>query len=93
MADRWVDAAAKVMWSICYGKGGHKPKGEVLALPIYVPTLSYGHELWVMTKRKDAGSRQPKLVSSAGWWGALWVRSSVTQRKFRVEPLMLHIKR
>lgn len=36
--DRWVDAAAKVMWSICYGKEGHKPKGEMLALSIFLPS-------------------------------------------------------
>lgn len=47
--DGWVDAAAKVMWSICYGKEGHRPKGEMLAL--LVNLCSYP-QLWVKTKKK-----------------------------------------
>lgn len=44
--DGWVDAA-KVMWSICYGKEGHKPKGEMLTFSMFLPSamvMNLGHD-------------------------------------------------
>jgi len=31
--------------------------------PIYVPTLTYGHELWVVTKERDHEYLRPKWAS------------------------------
>ncbi|TWW59969.1 hypothetical protein D4764_05G0000590 [Takifugu flavidus] len=45
---------------------------------IFVPTLTYGHELWVMTKRQDHGDR---------------VRSSAIREELGVEPLLLRVER
>lgn len=47
---------------------------------VSVPALTYGHELWVTTRRER--SKQLNLVSSAGCWGAplgldICVRSSL----------------
>jgi len=28
--------------------------------PISVPTLTYGHELWVVTEKRDRGHKRPK---------------------------------
>ena len=35
----------------CPGEEGAEPEGKALNLPVYVPTLTYGHELWVVTER------------------------------------------
>ncbi|KAI3377134.1 hypothetical protein L3Q82_000326 [Scortum barcoo] len=64
--DRRIGAASAVMRSVCNGpssgKEGAEPKGEALNYrSIYVPTLTYGHELWVMTERtRSHGYKRPK---------------------------------
>lgn len=60
---------------ICHGEERAEPKGEA---PIYwlnyVPTLTPGQELWVMTERTQ--HKQLKWVSSVGClgWGTLRIR-------------------
>ncbi|PWA16488.1 hypothetical protein CCH79_00004565, partial [Gambusia affinis] len=51
---------------------------------IYIPTLIFGHELWVMTERTKSRIQAAKLDG---------VRSSVIQEGLRVEPLLLHVER
>ncbi|GAA6111505.1 uncharacterized protein LOC111191400, partial [Tachysurus ichikawai] len=63
---------------------------------IYVPTLTYGHELWVMTERTRSriqAAEMSFLHRVAGRSLRDKVRSSVTREELRVEPLLLHIKR
>ncbi|KAK3561115.1 hypothetical protein QTP86_028310, partial [Hemibagrus guttatus] len=63
---------------------------------IYVPTLTYGHELWVMTERVRSRIQVAEmsfLRRVAGRSLRDRVRSSVTREKLGVEPLLLHIKR
>ncbi|KAI3361792.1 hypothetical protein L3Q82_002133 [Scortum barcoo] len=53
------------------GEEGAESKGEALDLPwsIYVPTLTYGHELWVMTERTrslDTSGRN-EFPPQGGW--------------------------
>ncbi len=63
---------------------------------IYVPTLTYGHELWVMTERTRSriqASKMSFLRRVAGCSLRDRVRSSVTREELRVEPLLLHIER
>ncbi|GAA6083797.1 uncharacterized protein LOC111191400, partial [Tachysurus ichikawai] len=63
---------------------------------IYVPTLTYGHELWVMTKRTRSWIQADEmsfLCRVAGRSLRERVRSSVTREELRVEPLLLHIER
>ncbi|KAK3558815.1 hypothetical protein QTP86_028745, partial [Hemibagrus guttatus] len=63
---------------------------------IYVPTLTYGHELWVMTKRvrsRIQAAEMSFLRSVAGRSLRDKVRSSVTWEELGVEPLLLHIER
>ncbi|KAK3516276.1 hypothetical protein QTP70_008643 [Hemibagrus guttatus] len=53
--DRRVGAAAAVMrsmyWSVVVKKELSRKAKPSIYQSIYVPTLTYGHELWVMTKR------------------------------------------
>ncbi len=53
--DRWIGAASAVIWSmnrsvVVKKELSCKPKLSIYR-SIYVPTLTYGHELWVMTER------------------------------------------
>lgn len=52
-----------------------------------LPTIAYGHELWVMTERTRL------LIQMAEMSHSLrdGVRSSVTREELRVEPQLLHI--
>ncbi|KAK3534950.1 hypothetical protein QTP70_002031 [Hemibagrus guttatus] len=57
--DRWLGAAAAVMRSmyrsvVVKKELSRKAKFSIYQT-IYVPTLTYGHELWVMTEREELG--------------------------------------
>ncbi|KAK3510136.1 hypothetical protein QTP70_026851 [Hemibagrus guttatus] len=66
--DRWIGAVAAVMQSMYQSVVVKKELSQKAKLSIYqsiyVPTLTYGHELWVMTERKtgpnsmDTGTSQ-----------------------------------
>ncbi|KAK3559562.1 hypothetical protein QTP86_013728, partial [Hemibagrus guttatus] len=63
---------------------------------IYVPTLTYGHDLWVMTERVRSRIQAAKmsfLHRVAGRSLRDRVRSSVTREELGVELLLLHIER
>ncbi len=71
--DRWIGATSAVMWSIDRS--------------IYVPTLTYGHELWVMTERTRSQIQAAKisfLRRVAGCSLRDRVRSSITREELRV---------
>ncbi|CAM4556599.1 unnamed protein product [Leuciscus chuanchicus] len=89
--DRRIGAASAVKWSM-YRSVVVKP----IDRSIYVPTLTYGHELWVMTKRTRSRTQAAEmsfLRRVAGRSLRDRVRSSVTREELRVEPLLLHIER
>ncbi|KAI3362770.1 hypothetical protein L3Q82_001822 [Scortum barcoo] len=81
------------------GEEGAEPKGVKLSIyrSIYrVPTLTYGHELWVMTERTRSriqAAEMSFLRRVAGRSLRDRVRSSVTREELGVEPLLLHIER
>uniref|UniRef100_A0A3P9I175 Reverse transcriptase domain-containing protein n=1 Tax=Oryzias latipes TaxID=8090 RepID=A0A3P9I175_ORYLA len=61
---------------------------------IYVPVLTYGHELWVMTERTRSriqAAEMSFLRRVAGRSLRDRVRSSATRGELGVEPLLLHI--
>ncbi|XP_054621698.1 uncharacterized protein vopp1b isoform X1 [Dunckerocampus dactyliophorus] len=63
---------------------------------IYVPTLTYGHELWVMTERTRSrvqAAEMSFLRRVAGLSLRDRVRSTVIRERLRVEPLLLRIER
>ncbi|KAI3351351.1 hypothetical protein L3Q82_005898 [Scortum barcoo] len=64
---------------------------------IYVPTLTYGHELWVITERTRSRIQAAEMSflrrGVAGRSLRDKVRSSVTREELGVEPLLPHIKR
>ncbi|KAK3516227.1 hypothetical protein QTP70_006372 [Hemibagrus guttatus] len=94
--DRRIGAAAAVMQSMYQSVVVKKELSRKAKLSIYqsiyVPTLTYGHELWVMTKRirsRLQSAEMSFLRRVAGCSLRDRVRSSVT----REEPLLLYIER
>ncbi|KAK3568242.1 hypothetical protein QTP86_002009 [Hemibagrus guttatus] len=98
--DRRIGAAAAVMRSMyrCVVVKKELSRNAKLSIyqSIYVPTLTYGHELWVMTERvrsRIQAAEMSFLRRVAGRSLRDRVRSSVTREELGVEPLLLHIER
>ncbi len=98
--DRRIGAAAAVMWSLYRSVVVKRELSRKAKLSIYrsiyVPTLTYGHELWVMTERirsRIQAAEMSFLRRVAGRSLRDRVRSSVTREELGVEPLLLHIER
>ncbi|KAK3538840.1 hypothetical protein QTP86_015967 [Hemibagrus guttatus] len=98
--DRRIGAAAAVMRSMYRSVVVKKELSRKAKLSIYqsiyAPTLTYGHELWVMTERvrsRIQAAEMSFLHRVAGRSLRDRVRSSVTREELGVEPLLLHIKR
>ncbi|KAK3561554.1 hypothetical protein QTP86_008774 [Hemibagrus guttatus] len=98
--DRRIGAAAAVMRSMYRSVVVKKELSRKAKLSIYQsiysPTLTYGHELWVMTERigsRIQAAEMSFLCRVAGRSLRDRVRSSVTREEFGVEPLLLHIER
>ncbi|KAI3371631.1 hypothetical protein L3Q82_024197, partial [Scortum barcoo] len=78
---------------------GAESKGMKLSIyrSVYVPTLTYGHELWVMTERTRSWIQVAEMsfLRRVAGLGSLrdWVRNSVTREELGVEPLLLYIER
>ncbi|KAK3532990.1 hypothetical protein QTP70_006197 [Hemibagrus guttatus] len=98
--DRWIGAAAAVMRSVYRSVVVKKELSRKAKLSIYqsiyIHTFTYGHELWVMTKRV----RSRIQVAEMSFLRRVAVRSlrdrvrsSVTREELGVEPLLLHIER
>ncbi|KAK3571740.1 hypothetical protein QTP86_018731, partial [Hemibagrus guttatus] len=98
--DRRIGAAAAVMRSMYRSVVVKKELSRKAKLSIYqsiyVPTLTYGHELWVMTERvrsRIQAAEMSFLHRVAGHSLRDRVRSSVTREELGAEPLLLHIER
>ncbi|KAI3352435.1 hypothetical protein L3Q82_005389 [Scortum barcoo] len=98
--DRQIGAASAVMRSVYRTAVVKKELSRKAKLSIYrsiyVPTLTYGHELWVMTERTRSriqAAEMSFLRRVAGRSLRDRVRSSVTREELGVEPLLLHIER
>ncbi|KAJ0016146.1 hypothetical protein NQD34_014436 [Periophthalmus magnuspinnatus] len=96
--DRRIGAASAVMWSLYRSVVVKKElSGRWLSIyrSIYVPTLTYGHELWVMTERTRSRIQAAEmgfLRRVAGCTLRDRVRSSVTREELRVEPLLFTLR-
>ncbi|KAK3514114.1 hypothetical protein QTP70_005118 [Hemibagrus guttatus] len=98
--DRWIGAAAAVLpamcWSVVVKKELSRKAKLLIYQSIYVPTLTYGHELWVMHERirsRIQAAEMSFLHRVVGHSLRDRVRSSVTREELRVESLLLHIER
>ncbi|XP_076876507.1 uncharacterized protein LOC143525918 [Brachyhypopomus gauderio] len=98
--DRRIGAASAVMQSLYRSVVVKKELSQKAKLSIYrsiyVPTLTYGHELWVMTERTRSwiqAAEMSFLHRVAGRTLRDRVRSAVTREELGVEPLLLHIER
>ncbi|KAK3546694.1 hypothetical protein QTP70_031760, partial [Hemibagrus guttatus] len=97
--DRRIGAAAAVMRSMHRSVVVKKELSRKAKLSIYqsiyVPTLSYSRELWVMTERARSwiqAAEMSFLRKVAGRSLRDRVRSSATREELEVEPLLLHIE-
>ncbi|KAK3564674.1 hypothetical protein QTP86_024821 [Hemibagrus guttatus] len=98
--DRRIGAAAAVMRSMYRSVVMKKELSRKAKLSIYqsiyVPTLTYGHELWVMTERVRSQIQAAEMSFLRRVVGRSLrdrVRSSVTREELGVELLLLHIER
>ncbi|KAK3549143.1 hypothetical protein QTP70_033348 [Hemibagrus guttatus] len=98
--DRWISAVAAVMWSmyrfVVVKKELSRKAKLLIYQSMYVPTLTYGHEIWVMTERvrsRIQAAEMSFLRRVARRSLRDRVRSSVTREELGVEPLLLHIER
>ncbi|KAK0138540.1 putative uncharacterized transposon-derived protein F52C9.6 [Merluccius polli] len=83
--NRRIGAASAVMRTL---------HGSVVS--IYVPALTYGHELWVMTERTRSrvqAAEMSFLCRVAGLSLRDRVRSSVIREELGVDPLLLRVER
>ncbi|KAK3526845.1 hypothetical protein QTP86_000734 [Hemibagrus guttatus] len=98
--DRQIGAAAAVMRSmyrsvVVKKELSRKAKFSIYQ-SIYVPTLTYGHELWVMPERIRSRIQVAEMSFLRRVVGRSLrdrVRNSVTREELGVEPLLLHIER
>nr|XP_054588625.1 uncharacterized protein LOC129153273 isoform X2 [Nothobranchius furzeri] len=98
--DRWIGSASAVMRTLNQSvvvKGELIQKARLsIYRSIYVPILTYGHELWVMTERTRSRIQAAKmsfLRRVAGLSLRDRVRSSDIRKGLGVEPLLLWIDR
>ena len=98
--DRRIGAASAVMRTLHSSVVVKKELSRKAKLSIYrsifVPTLTYGHELWVVTERTRSrvqAAEMSFLRRVAGFSLRDRVRSSVIRQGLGVEPLLLRIER
>ncbi|GAA6082711.1 uncharacterized protein LOC111191400, partial [Tachysurus ichikawai] len=98
--DRRIGVSSAVMRSIYRSVVVKKELSRKAKLSIYqsiyVPTLTYGHELWVMTERTRSRIQAAEMSFLRGVAGRSLgggVGGSVAREELRVEPLLLHIER
>uniref|UniRef100_A0A8C6NQZ4 Reverse transcriptase domain-containing protein n=1 Tax=Nothobranchius furzeri TaxID=105023 RepID=A0A8C6NQZ4_NOTFU len=98
--DRWIGAASAVMRALYRSVVVKRELSQKANLSIYrliyVPTLTYGHELWVVTERtrlRIQAAEMSFLQRVAGLSLRDRVRSSVIWEGLRVDPLLLSIER
>ncbi|TWW80182.1 hypothetical protein D4764_10G0012120 [Takifugu flavidus] len=98
--DRRIGAASAVMrtlhWSVVMKRKLSQKAKLSIYQSIFVPTLTYGHELWVMTKRTRSRVQAVEmsfLRRVAGLSLRDRVRISAIREELGVEPLLLRVKR
>ncbi|KAK0138170.1 putative uncharacterized transposon-derived protein F52C9.6 [Merluccius polli] len=94
--DRRIGAASAVMWTLHGSVVMKRELSRKAKLSIYqsvfVPALTYGHELWVVTKRTRSWVQTAEmsfLRRVAGLSLRDRVRSSVVREELGVDPLLL----
>ncbi|XP_070404401.1 uncharacterized protein [Nothobranchius furzeri] len=98
--DRWIGAASAVMRALYQSvmvkrELSQKAKHSIYR-SIYIPTLTYGHELWVVTERTRLRIQEAEisfLCRVAGLSLRDGVRISVIREGLGVDPLLLLIER
>ncbi|TWW81657.1 hypothetical protein D4764_01G0014720 [Takifugu flavidus] len=96
--DRRIGAASAVMRTLHRSVVVKRELSRKLSIyrSILVPTLTYGHELWVMTERTRSrvqAAEMSFLRRVAGLSLRDRVRSSAIQEALGVEPLLLRVER
>ena len=98
--DRRIGAASAVMRTLYRSVVAKRELSRKAKLSIYrsiyVPTLTYGHELWVVTERTRSriqAAEMSFLRRVAGLTLRDRVRSTDIREELGVEPLLLHVER
>jgi len=98
--DRWIGAASAVMRALYRSVVVKRELSRKAKLSIYrsiyVPTLTYVHELWVVTERMRLWIQAAKmsfLHRGAGLSLRDRVRSSDIRGELGLEPLLLRVER
>ncbi|TWW79207.1 hypothetical protein D4764_10G0002370 [Takifugu flavidus] len=98
--DRRIGAASAVMralhWSVVVKRELSRKAKLSIYRSIFVPTLPYGHELWVMTERTRSqvqAAEMSFLRRVAGLSLRDRVRSSAIREELGVESLLLRVER
>uniref|UniRef100_A0A8C6L8D1 Reverse transcriptase domain-containing protein n=1 Tax=Nothobranchius furzeri TaxID=105023 RepID=A0A8C6L8D1_NOTFU len=98
--DRRIGATSAVMWALYRSVVVNRELSQMAKLSIYrsiyVLTLTYGHEFWVVTERTRSWMQAAEmsfLRRVAGLSLRDRVRSSVIREGLGVDPLLLHIER
>ncbi|KAK0148960.1 hypothetical protein N1851_010644 [Merluccius polli] len=95
--DRRIGAASAVMRTL---HGSDAVKRELsrkaklsIYQSIYVPALTYGHELWVITERTRSRVAEMSFLRRVAISLRDRVRSSVIREELGVDPLLLRVER
>ena len=95
--DRRISVASAVMQTLhgsVVGKRELSGKAKLLIYQsIFVPALTYGHELWVVTERSRSWVQAAEMSRVAGLSLRDRVRSSVIREELGVDPLLLRVER
>lgn len=88
--ETWISAAAAIIQMLHLSVKTELTKMSKLATyqSVYVPTLTCGHEIWILTKTKNHRHKRLKLAFIARWLGS---SLEVSWEGLGVEPLFLHI--
>ncbi|KAK3538572.1 hypothetical protein QTP86_006658 [Hemibagrus guttatus] len=98
---RWRDYVSRLAWERLgvppeelEEVSGEREAKLSIYQSIYVPTLTYDHELWVERVRSRIQAAEMSFLRTvAGRSLRDRVRSSITREELGVEPLLLHIER
>ncbi len=93
---RWMGGLVQLYWTVVVKKELSRKAKLSIYQSIHVPTRTYGHELWVVSKRMRSRIQAAKISFLCGVSGLHLrdrVRSSDIRRELGVEPLFLRVKR
>lgn len=88
--DWWIGTATAAMKAFLWSSKVNKGLSRKMKLLIYVPALTWVHEVWITIERTRLWNKRLKLTSLEGSQGLAWdIMCSFTWGELK-EPLLLH---